>query len=62
MRGGPTSGDRAGEDSGEIAFEPTLGDKLFHGAADPAGTIAVLETALEESFENTGSAMRMVPN
>ena len=62
MRGGPTSGDGAGEHPGEVALKPALGDEFFHGAADPVRAVAVLEAAFEESLENAGSAVWVVPD
>lgn len=62
MRRSPASSDRASEHASEIALEPAFDDKLFHYAADPMRAIAVLEAAFEESFENTGNALGMVPN
>jgi hypothetical protein len=54
--------DRASEDAGEIAVEPTFGDKFLHRALQPVGAVALTETLLKQRFQDAGGAVGMVPD
>jgi hypothetical protein len=62
VRGGPASANGTGEDAGKVAVEPTLGEKLLHGAKEPVAAVAIAETLFEKRFEDTGSAVTVIPD
>jgi len=47
MRVGTTCADGAGEDAGEVAVTPTLGEEFFGGAGEPAIAVTILKTLFE---------------
>ena len=62
MRRGAPGTDGAAEEAGEVALVPTFGDKFFHGAREPGGSVTNVESPLEEGLKDRGSAVRMLPN